>query len=102
MKKFSIIFSESARSDIKDILDFIEIVCKSPITAKQYVDGIRKEVNSLSNKAHIYQIATRKSILKYGHNARRVNYKKIAIIYTIHNDIVVIRRVIPGGTISGI
>ena len=100
MKNFEVKISNNAMSDIDDIFYFIDNICKSPITARKYIIGIFSEIRHLKSNADVFQFQEHTSILKYGHNARRINYKKIAIIYTIHNDTVVIRRVIPGGIIK--
>ena len=38
----------------------------------------------------------------YGTNARRINYKKMAIIYTVHDNIVYIHRIIPASLITSL
>lgn len=58
-------------------------------------------MKSLSHLAESFPISTKKSILQYGYNARRVNYKKMAVIYTVHSKTVLIRSVIPGALITG-
>ena len=35
-----------------------------------------------------------KSVLLYGNNARSINYKKHTVIYTVHKETVIIKRVI--------
>jgi hypothetical protein len=57
------------------------------------------QLKSLSHSAESYPISSLKAILQYGYNARRINYKKMAIIYTVHQKTVLVRRVIPGALI---
>ncbi len=91
-----------ADNDIENLHFYIFENCKSPITAKRYIDGIFHQIKALSHSAESFPISANKFILQYGYNARRINYKKMAIIYTVHGKTVLIRRVIPGSLITGI
>jgi plasmid stabilization system protein ParE len=102
MKFYVIRISVQADIDIENLHSFIFEYCKSPITAKRYIEGIYNKIKSLSNSAESFPISTQKSILQYGYNVRRIKYKKMAIIYTVHGKTVLIRRVIPGTLITGI
>lgn len=75
---------------------------KFPLTALKYLKEIYAEMRKLEYSAISYQIQTRKHLQQYGPFPRRVNYKKMAIIYNVINDVVYIRRVIPANTISGL
>jgi plasmid stabilization system protein ParE len=100
MKFYSVRISTQADNDIENLHFYIFENCKSPITAKRYIEGIYYKMKSLSHSAESFPISTQKSILQYGYNARRINYKKMAIIYTVHGKTILIRRVIPGALIS--
>jgi hypothetical protein len=102
MRKFSIKITPEAISDVDDVFDFITDVCKSPLTARKLRDGLYNEIIFLQHSAATYNISTNKSILRFGYNARKVIFKNMTIIYTIQNNIVYIRRVIPSGLIIGI
>lgn len=102
MKNYLIEFSETSLSDIDDLAHVIHDLYKAPLTAKKYVKGLKMEIKKLEITAESLPIQTRKSLTKYGHNVRRLNYKKMAIIYTIHQNTVLIHRVIPSNTISGL
>jgi len=39
-------------------------------------------------------------LLKYGFFVRRINYKKMAILYTVYEDTVLIHRVVAGSMIT--
>ncbi|GAB6011751.1 hypothetical protein [Viscerimonas tarda] len=56
----------------------------------------------MEKHAPIYAIQRQQSLKKYGHNVRRLNYKKMAIIYTVHSTTVYIHRIVPANTISGL
>ena len=47
-------------------------------------------------------IRNEKSLLKYGFFVRRVNYKNMAILYTVFGDIVFIHRIIASSMIIGL
>ena len=100
MKFYLIRTSEQAHIDIENLHFYIFETCKSPITSKRYTEGIYHKIKSLSHSAESYPISSLKTILQYGYNARRINYKKMAIIYTVHQKTVLIHRVIPGALIS--
>jgi hypothetical protein len=100
MRSYTIRTSIQAHIDIENLHFYIFETCKSPITSKRYIEGIYHKIKSLSHSAESYPIASLKTILRYGYNARRINYKKMAIIYTVHQKMVLIHRVIPGAMIS--
>jgi len=100
MKSYKIRISIQADKDIENLHFYIFEVCKSPITSRRYIEGIISEIISLSHSADSFPVSTLKSVSKYGYNARRINYKKVTIIYTIHRNIVLIQRVIPGTLLS--
>lgn len=102
MHRFTIVISETANEDIERLTDTILFQYKAPVTAFNYVQGLLDEIKQLTVSAQSYAVQTRKSLQQYGPLPRRVNYKKMAIIYNIINDVVYIRRVIPANTISGL
>ena len=100
MKRYSIIFSKEANKDVQELFLYIISVYKTYRTAEKYVDGIENTILSLRYFAESYLIQTHKSLLRYGNNVRRVYYKIIAIIYTVHGNIVYIHRIIPASMIT--
>jgi len=102
MKHYNVIYSLEADEDINNLFEFIVFQYKAPLTAFKYVQGLLDEIKRLSRSAESFSIQTRKSLQQYGPYPRRVNYKKMAIIYNVINDVVYIRRVIPANTISGL
>jgi len=97
--KFNIVYSEAAKEDIMDLTDFISITCKAPKTSKEFMKGLFNRIKSLAHSADSYPLYNRKSFIQYGFNVRRINHKKMIIIYTIHGDIVLIQRVISSGLV---
>ena len=100
MRSYTIRTSEQAHIDIENLHFYIFEICKSPITSKRYIEGLFHKMKSLAYSAESYPITSLKTILRYGYNARRINYKKMAIIYTVHQKTVLIHRVLPGALIS--
>jgi len=101
MKSYTIRISTQADIDIQNLNFYISEICKSPITAKQYIEGLFNHIKSLSHSAESYPIPTAKTISQYGYNTRRINYKKMTIVYTVHGNTVLINRVISGALITG-
>jgi plasmid stabilization system protein ParE len=101
MRSYTIRITKQADFDIENLHFYIIEICKSPITAKRYIEGLYSQIKSLTHSAESYPIPFTKSISQYGYNARRINYKKMAIIYTVHDKTVLIHRVVPGALITG-
>jgi len=59
-------------------------------------------INNLSSTAEVYQFQTRRYFLRYGLFVYRINYKKMAIIYTVHGDLAIIRRIVAGAMITNV
>ncbi|MEI6555499.1 MAG: hypothetical protein WCL70_07920 [Paludibacter sp.] len=102
MKHYSIEYSEEARTDINNLFDVIIYEYKAPTTAFKYVQGLYNEIKKLSRSAESFSVQTRKSLQQYGPSPRRLNYKRMTVIYNVINDVVYIRRVIPSNTIAGL
>ncbi|MBA4408524.1 MAG: type II toxin-antitoxin system RelE/ParE family toxin [Bacteroidota bacterium] len=100
MKRYEVIITENAQQDLRDLSNTIIFEYKSPITAIRYLRGIYDEFRWLQSNAESLKIQTSKSFAKFGFNTRRINYKKMAIIYCVVANIVYIKRVIPAGTIN--
>jgi plasmid stabilization system protein ParE len=100
--RYQVLLSEDAENDFNDYINFIENECKAPATASKHYDGIINVLLDLEVHPAIYVIQTRPSLAKFGHNVRRINYKKMAIIYTIHGNVVYIHRIMPGASITGL
>jgi hypothetical protein len=94
MKRYKIDLSEQAANDIDNFVDYIIFAYKAPITAKRHYDGLFKTIKSLSIVAENISISNIANFQQFGYNVRRINYKKMTIIYTIRFDVVYIHRVI--------
>ena len=94
MKKYNVFITKEARADLKEIANYIADVLKAPLTAKQYANGIVKEITQLKIYAESLPLASHKSVKMYGLSARRRNYKNHAIIYTVEANTIIIQRII--------
>jgi hypothetical protein len=56
----------------------------------------------LERTASIYAIQTHPVFSRFGNEVRRVNHKKMSIIYTIHGNIVYIHRIVTGSVVSAL
>jgi plasmid stabilization system protein ParE len=102
MNKFTVELSDNAKTDFFEYIHHIIEVYKAPTTAAKHYSDFIKEFRKLEYAADIYQIQTRRYFQKFGINVRRVNYKKMTIIYTIHGNTVFINSIIATSTITNI
>ena len=97
---YDLIVSEDAKDDISEYIDYITFTCDAPETGKKHYLGLRAALKKIQKYPEINPIRNTASLQQYGPNVRRVNFKKMAIIYTINGDIVFIRRVIASSLIT--
>ncbi len=102
MKKYRIYICDDAKEDIQDLRNTIVYQYKAGSTATKYIQGLLNAIKELKHTAGMYAIKNSRSLLQFGLNVRRINYKKMAIVYTIHNDLVYIHRIIPQSMIAGL
>ena len=98
----SLKFSSDALIDMNELSDTITYTYGMPKTAEKYMRGLYDEIDRIKKNPTLNTIRTNASLLQYGYNVRRANYKKMAIIYTINGDTVYIHRVIAGSMITGL
>jgi plasmid stabilization system protein ParE len=94
MRHFEISTTTKAQSDVEKLRFAIAFKYRAPLTAKRYVQGLNEKVQSLKIGADSIQIDEGLSE-QYGFDIRRVNYKEMAIIYSVEGDIVYIHRIMP-------
>lgn len=102
MNRFQVVLSEEATLDIDNLFDFIITEYKSEYTANQYINGLESTIQSLSRSAEIYRLQTAPFFKQFGKNIRRINYKKMAVLYSIYEPYVYIQRVIASSIIPEI
>ena len=89
-----------AHEDLGELAYTIAYTYGMPKTSEKYVRELRAVIESLQQNPERYAVRNCYSLLQYGYNVRRVNYKKMAIIYTIDSLVVSIHRVIPSSLIT--
>ena len=100
MIKFAVRISESAQSDIYQVIDYISKIYKAPYTAEKYLIELYDTIFSLENYAESISVSLRADILQYGINSRSIVFKKLTIVYTVHNNIVMVQAVIPSALVK--
>jgi plasmid stabilization system protein ParE len=94
-------YSAQSLEDMRDLSDTITFTYSAPATAKRYMQGLKDSIQNIAKNPEAYPIRFNLSLLEYGLNARRLNYKKMAIIYTVNDDeTVYIHRVIASSLIT--
>jgi hypothetical protein len=69
----------------------------------RYLKDVYTSIQSLKQSASVFQLQTNPAIVRaYGPFVRKINYKKMAILFIIQHQIVYIIRVIPQSTINDI
>ncbi|GHT06956.1 hypothetical protein FACS189423_11770 [Bacteroidia bacterium] len=97
--KYTISYSDEADQDLENLAYAISVNYKSPLTAFRYIQGIIETIKQMAKHPEAYPIRFNLSLMQYGMSVRRINYKKMAIIYTVIDDIVYIVRVIPSSMV---
>ena len=95
MHKYLVKITDIALQDIEYVHDYIAYELCEPITADKYIRGIYDAIKHLSLYGACVAVSERDILLsQYGLNVRNINYKKMAIIYTVDNDRIIIERII--------
>ena len=89
-----IIMTPWAEDEYYQLEDVIINQYKAPLTAARYMKGLSDRIRTLEFGADIYADVPELSV-EYNMIVKRLNYKQIAIIYTIEDDKVYIQRVLP-------
>jgi hypothetical protein len=59
MNKYTIIISENAQTDLRNLSETISFAYKAPITAKKYLKELYSEMSKLSRGAESYPLQNR-------------------------------------------
>ena len=100
MITYSIKYSSTALKDIDQLFYVIANRYKAPLSAFRYVQGLKDTINQLKRHPDALPLNHHKSFDKYGPTVRRLNYKRMAIIYDIAENSVYIHRILAASTIS--
>jgi hypothetical protein len=96
MNGYNLKFTEDARDDYKYLLYVISEKYHAPLTAKKYTTALIDKLENLKSYAESLPTCTQNTIImKYGNIARRINYKKMAIIYTVLSEDIIVEAILP-------
>ena len=94
MLTYNIILSKNAERDFQDYIDFIIVECSAPMTALRHYESFYNTLKTLETFPESFPVQKSKFFYIFGSNPRRLNFKNMAIIYTVHNEVVFIHRII--------
>ncbi len=101
MKSHKIEYSFLASEDLYNLTNTIVNTYKSPLTAKKYIEGLIDEISKLKYSCLAIPFCSQQSITdKFGLGSKRINYKKMAVIFTIVSNTVVIEAIVPQANIK--
>ena len=100
--KYTVHLSPEAEADFDSYIDYISDELDAPLTALKHYEGLSGKINELERNPKAYPMRNQKSLIKYGLFVRRVNYKRMAVLYTIFGDVVFIHRIIASSMITGL
>ena len=86
-------YSVDAYNDIVNLNDYIVEQCCAPLTAKRYLSGLEQRILWLKENADMFPIVPELSF-QLGSPIRRLNYERMAILYSITDEAVYIHRII--------
>jgi plasmid stabilization system protein ParE len=100
MHKSVVRITNTAFHDIENVHDYIAYELFEPITADKYIRSIYDVIKHLSYYGASVAVSERDFLLsQYGSTVRNINYKKMAIIYTVENNEIIIQRIIAASLI---
>lgn len=89
-----------AIKDIDKVHDYIAEDLFSPVTARKYKRGIYQTIRKLAFIGDMYPVNYTDSLQRqYGPEVRTITYKKMTIIYTVIDDLVLVHSVTAGSLI---
>ena len=97
MKKKKVVVLPEAEDDISDIKHDIKSISKSSHIARKNIDDLKTELKNLSIYGSSLAFCIEKKITdRYGIHIRRANTanKKIAILYYVEPDYIIVKRVV--------
>lgn len=99
---YKLIVTDKAQEDIDQYIDTIIYTYDAPVTAKKHYDDLYNILRKIEQYPMSNPIRYGSSLLQYGYNIRRVNYKKMSILYTVNENNIYVHRVIASSLIIGL
>ncbi|MBQ7632292.1 MAG: type II toxin-antitoxin system RelE/ParE family toxin [Paludibacteraceae bacterium] len=94
MTRREVKMTDAALYDLFDLDYTIREEFLAPLTAERYLTGLKKQIIALSRTAELGSVQPKLSF-DAATEIRRTNYKKMAILYSIEEDVVYVHRIIP-------
>lgn len=94
MKQYEIVYTEESVENLNQVFRFIHDECAAPATARIYMQDLRAEVERLKVSAGVFAPDLRLTE-QVGFEVRRLNYKKMAVLFSIEGNKVVVFRILP-------
>ena len=99
---YRIEYSANANEDMRELFYFIAHEKGMPNTAQKYLQGLKEAIENIAKYPTAFSVRNYRSLFQFGYNVRIVNYKKMSVIYTIHEGFVYIHRVIAANMITSL
>ena len=100
MRKNVVKITDIALQDIENVHDYIAYELFEPITADKYIRSIYDAIKHLTFYGASIAVSEKKFLLsQYGSTVRNIHHKKMAIIYTIENNVIIIKRIMAASLI---
>ena len=94
MKVYKVLIKESALFGIDSISDDILNISESINIAENYIDGLYSEIQNLSIYGASLPFCQNEDIVAiYGKTIRRMNYRKIAVLFYVDNGCILIQEI---------
>ena len=93
MTQREVILTDNALSDLFKLDYTIRQEFQAPLTAERYLTGLKKSIQALSRVADLRVVQSGLS-REYRKEIRRDNYKEMAILYSIEDEVVYVHRII--------
>ena len=101
LPRYKIRILPAVDADIDRLYEYIDKDLSSPMAARRYRHGIYQTIFGLSLTGGMFAVNDNNSLQRqYGSTVRTIIYKKMTIIYTVSEGLVVVHSVKPGGTIK--
>lgn len=92
MRQYRIEITDLAAEDLENAGDYIAYQLKNPLVAVNTVEGIRKQINSLSDFPERNELDEDETLAELG--VRKDYYKNYKIYYIVINDVVYVVRIL--------
>ena len=94
MKKYEVKYTTQSVEDMDSVFRYIAEESQAPLTAKRYMEGIKKEADRLKVSAAVIAVDEELS-RQMGMEVKRTHYKNVSIIFSVEGNIAYIHHIVP-------